>query len=84
MTWNTYHCALEENWAIRRSRSALIALTVFELKPTGSGWMQTVLHSFTGLDRQLPIRDVIFDGSGNMFGTVSQGASYGAVWEITR
>jgi uncharacterized repeat protein (TIGR03803 family) len=57
--------------------------TVFQLTPTGNGWMQTVLHSFTGSDGELPISNVIFDGSGNMFGTASQGGGgAGVVWEI--
>jgi len=57
--------------------------TVFELSPTSSGWVPTVLHYFDGFDGQLPISNVIFDASGNMYGTASQGAGYGAVWEIT-
>jgi uncharacterized repeat protein (TIGR03803 family) len=56
--------------------------TVFELTPTGNGWTQTILHSFNGMDGQLPLSNVIFDPRGNLYGTASQGGGYGVVWEI--
>jgi uncharacterized repeat protein (TIGR03803 family) len=57
--------------------------TVFELTPTSGGWTQTVLHAFAGSDGELPFSNVIFDSSGNLYGTASQGGGYGVVWEIT-
>jgi uncharacterized repeat protein (TIGR03803 family) len=60
--------------------------TVFELTPTGSGWVLTVLHAFQGaFDGGGPIGGVIFDQSGNLYGTTSSGGSGGGgtVFELT-
>lgn len=42
--------------------------TIFELSPSGSGWTETVLHSFTGPDGIYP-NGLTFDGQGNLWGT---------------
>jgi uncharacterized repeat protein (TIGR03803 family) len=43
--------------------------TVFELEPTtGGGWTETVLYSFNG-DGMYPYASLIFDASGNLYGT---------------
>jgi uncharacterized repeat protein (TIGR03803 family) len=51
--------------------------TVFELSPNGSGgWSESVLHSFTGGfgEGMYPMdAGVIFDSSGNLYGTTSGG-----------
>jgi uncharacterized repeat protein (TIGR03803 family) len=51
---------------------------VFELSPSGGGWSEAVLHSFpnfNGVDGTGPMGGLIFDASGNLYGTTSQGGS---------
>lgn len=62
--------------------------TVFELSPkTGGGWAETVLYSFAGgiIDGQTPYSEVIFDGSGNLYGTTANGGIYqgGTAFELS-
>ena len=50
--------------------------TVFQLSPTPTGWMQTVLYSFTGgADGGEPYKGVTIDGKGNLYGTAVTGGS---------
>src|SRR5580698_4316016 len=55
--------------------------TVFELAPPsnpGGPWTETVLWSFGAEgDGQNPLSDLIFDASGNLYGTTSRGGTYG-------
>ena len=54
--------------------------TVFELSPGGNGqWTVTVLHSFddNGSDGSQPLAPVVFDKSGNLYGTTSLGGIFG-------
>jgi uncharacterized repeat protein (TIGR03803 family) len=54
--------------------------TVFKLAPSGGGWTETVLYSFTnGSDGSRPYAAVTFDTSGNLYGTNSQGAATGCL-----
>jgi|SRR5271157_220116 len=61
--------------------------SVFKLTPSsGNNWTYTSLHDFTGgSDGGSPISNVVFDTSGNLYGTASAGGSQGlgVVWEIT-
>jgi uncharacterized repeat protein (TIGR03803 family) len=60
--------------------------SVFKLTHSGSSWTYTSLHDFTGgSDGSIPFSNVVFDSSGNLYGTASSGGSdaYGVVWEIT-
>jgi uncharacterized repeat protein (TIGR03803 family) len=60
--------------------------TVFELTPAfGGGWTETVLYNFSKPDGFEPESRVIFDGSGNLYGTTAAGGAYktGTVFEIT-
>lgn len=60
--------------------------TVFELTPNGSGgWTETVLHSFKGRDGRSPYAGLVFDQSGNLYGTTFQGGAYGygTVFKLT-
>ena len=61
--------------------------TVFKLSPVGAGrWAETILHSFgSGKDGSEPTGSLIFDGSGNLYGTTDGGGrfGYGTVFEIT-
>jgi uncharacterized repeat protein (TIGR03803 family) len=62
---------------------------VFELKPTTSGpWTLDVLHAFLNseTDGGIPLSGLVFDGSGNLYGTTSEGGSVygiGAVFELS-
>jgi|HubBroStandDraft_2_1064218.scaffolds.fasta_scaffold10414_2 uncharacterized repeat protein (TIGR03803 family) len=62
--------------------------TVFEMTPTTKGvWKEKVLHSFAlnGKDAATPLAGVIFDTSGNLYGTSELGGIYdsGAVFELS-
>jgi uncharacterized repeat protein (TIGR03803 family) len=43
--------------------------SVFEMTPSGSGWVQIALHSFNGYDGWFPTAGVTFDKAGNLYGT---------------
>lgn len=52
--------------------------TVFELTPTGGGWTETVLYTFTGgLDGGEPLAGLVMDSRGNLYGTTAIGGSFG-------
>lgn len=65
--------------------------SVFKLTPSNGSWTYASLHDFTnGADGRYPSSNVIFDASGNLFGTASEGGTgssceygCGVVWEIT-
>ncbi|MFZ0319190.1 MAG: choice-of-anchor tandem repeat GloVer-containing protein [Candidatus Sulfotelmatobacter sp.] len=62
--------------------------TAFELMPNaGGGWTQKVLHSFhdNGKDGLYPVTSLIFDATGNLYGTTENGGSHaaGTVFELT-
>ena len=42
---------------------------VFRLSPSGSGWQESVLHTFLGGDDGGRARGLVFDTSGNLYGT---------------
>jgi uncharacterized repeat protein (TIGR03803 family) len=47
---------------------------VFKLTPSGSGWTETAIHSFSGApDGANPSRELIFDGADNLYGTTYYG-----------
>ena len=54
--------------------------TVYKLTPSNGGWTESVLHTFTtqGGDGQRPWSGVIFDQSGNLYGTTQNGGAYHA------
>jgi uncharacterized repeat protein (TIGR03803 family) len=60
--------------------------TVFKLTPNSNGkWTETVLHQFLDRPGFSPFAGLIFDPSGNLYGT-TQGdhvATFGSVFEIT-
>lgn len=66
--------------------------TIFHLRPPPTAprtamapWDETVIHRFTGSDGQMPLADLTFDPSGNIYGTTFYGGSTGngVVYELT-
>ncbi|MFZ0320243.1 MAG: choice-of-anchor tandem repeat GloVer-containing protein [Candidatus Sulfotelmatobacter sp.] len=60
--------------------------TVYELTPAKAGkWTETILHNFNFTDGISPNAGVIFDASGNLYGTTLSGGAYGygTVFEMT-
>jgi uncharacterized repeat protein (TIGR03803 family) len=52
--------------------------TVFELsRGRGGRWSQKVLHQFDKSDGALPAADLVWDASGNLWGSANQGANSG-------
>ncbi len=49
--------------------------TFFKLAFTGTGWMETVLHSFSGADGIGPSSSPLMDAAGNFYGTTYQGGN---------
>jgi len=63
--------------------------TVYELKKSGSGWTESVIHSFAGYpkDGAYPYGGTLaFDASGNLYGTTHEGGadSVGTVFQMTQ
>ena len=63
--------------------------TAFELSPQSGGiWTEAILHSFQidGQDGMSPYAALIFDTSGNLFGTTGSGGKYGGgiVFELSQ
>jgi uncharacterized repeat protein (TIGR03803 family) len=57
--------------------------TVYELSPSGSGWVEKTLYEFTaGSDGAGPAGGVAIDPAGNVYGTTSYNG--GTVWELQR
>jgi len=56
--------------------------TVFKLDSSG---MESVLHSFTGLDGAIPYAGLVLDAAGNLYGTTLFGGSsgYGTVFKLS-
>ena len=53
--------------------------TVFELTPGSSGWTESVLYAFTGAsDGREPYARLLFDASGNLYGTSLLGGNIGS------
>lgn len=59
--------------------------TVFELTPAGGGWSERILYAFHGhADGDEPVTGLIFDSSGNLYGsTIFGGTGGGTVFELT-
>jgi uncharacterized repeat protein (TIGR03803 family) len=58
----------------------------YELAPADGLWQFSILHSFTGVyDGGYPDAGMVFDNSGNLYGTTSRGGSleYGTIFELS-
>ena len=51
--------------------------TVYEMRRSGGNWLEVVIHDFNGTDGSAPQGKVVFDSSGNMYGTTFIGGAYG-------
>jgi len=62
--------------------------TVFEVTTNGSGWSETVLHSFDTIseDGESPFAGVVLDAQGNIYGTTLLGGASdsGTAYELLR
>ena len=64
---------------------------VYELTPSGGGWTESVLYSFTGGSDGAHLRGISFDGEGNILGVAAYGGNKdcgfgygcGTVYELT-
>ncbi len=60
--------------------------TVFEVSPSGGGWTERVLYSFTGGDDgSFPTAPIVFDQAGNIYGSTNTGGAGGGgtVFELS-
>lgn len=60
--------------------------TVFELSPgSGGSWVESVLFNFGGTLGAFPVAGLIFDASGNLYGTTTSGGTSGVgiVFELS-
>jgi uncharacterized repeat protein (TIGR03803 family) len=63
-----------------------VAGNVYELAPAGNSWTEYVLHNFTGgYDGDASWSGVVFDNSGNLYGTTTFGgaSSSGVIFQLT-
>ena len=52
--------------------------TVYKLTPNSDGsWTESVLHSFNGSDGHDLVAGLVFDATGNLYGTATHGGAYG-------
>ena len=61
--------------------------SLFEVTYSNGQWTHNVLYSFYGLGGALPLSDVGFDASGNLYGTSTYGGGGngdGALWQFSR
>jgi len=59
---------------------------VYELTPSGSGWLENTVYYFQyGTNGASPVGGLIFDASGNLYGTTNSGGELqgGTVFELT-
>jgi uncharacterized repeat protein (TIGR03803 family) len=60
--------------------------TIFELSPSGSGWTETILHTFHVSDGSFPTGNLIADEFGNLYGAAEGGGANngGTVFELSQ
>jgi uncharacterized repeat protein (TIGR03803 family) len=87
--WGTLAIDAKGNlYGVTNSGGAFGSGTIFELKLSKTGtWGEKILHSFNnnGQDGTFPVGSLIFDASGNLYGTTETGGLYkgGTVFELS-
>jgi uncharacterized repeat protein (TIGR03803 family) len=73
-------------YSTTRSGGAFGYGTVFELSQVGTKWSEKVLHSFANSDGAVPVGNLVFDKTGNLYGTAIDGGLFnlGAVFKLTK
>jgi uncharacterized repeat protein (TIGR03803 family) len=74
-----------ETFTAPRPEGVILApVRCYELTPSGSGWTESVLHSFSGSDGATPFSGVLPDGAGSLYGTTTAGgsANTGTVFQL--
>jgi len=58
--------------------------TIFKLFPSRTGWVETVIHRFGGLDGAGPVGSLVFDHLGNVDGATNEGGirNGGVVYQL--
>ncbi len=58
---------------------------IFKLSPSVGEWRETVLYAFSGSDGSAPYGALVFDTSGNLYGTTVSGGAYdgGVAFELS-
>jgi uncharacterized repeat protein (TIGR03803 family) len=71
--------ALGNIWGTTQEMGAYDLGAIYELSPNSSGgWTETIIHDFAGgADGAYPQCGLIFDASGNLYGTVGNGGANG-------
>jgi hypothetical protein len=78
---NLYGTTIEggNSTCVDRNNEYIGCGTVFELRPHASGkWTERILHSFEDSDGAYPYAGLIFDASGNLYGTAFGGGIHSA------
>ena len=59
--------------------------TVYELSPSGNGYTESFLYSFSDTDGAFPYAGLVFDKNGNLFGAASSGGlnGQGVIFELS-
>jgi uncharacterized repeat protein (TIGR03803 family) len=59
--------------------------TVYELSPSGGGWMESLLYTFGGNEGAYPVSSLTLDEGGNLYGTTENGGGggIGTVYELS-
>lgn len=72
-------------YGVRYSGGAHDEGQLFEMTPSNGSWTYTDLYDFTAAEGYFSYGAVVFDASGNIYGTSEAGGQYGhgTVWEFT-
>jgi len=57
--------------------------TIYELTPSPTGWIANILYEFDGVSGSYPAGPLVFDGSGNMYGTAPYGGNTSGICQAS-